>query len=194
MNYGVWSVVIICAAAAAVVLETVYMIITRLRAKRLGILRVKYPIWNGDTALSAFVAMLGIIMLIISIIVIPHELADLADYQARLSQNPELYTWYIEKTETSLARDRFQLVYSIVITAIELGTIFKSGAYITKDGVLFFGGLKPQKTAARTELGAINFYVGKKRQRYAFELPETDENRELFKSFILPEEPQSAEV
>lgn len=170
--------------AAAVVCETVYLVITRRRAKRLGVLRVKYPVWNGGTALSAFAAVLGIFMIIISVTEINRSLADLADYRARLPQEPELYKWYIEPTETSLARDRFQLVYSIFITVLELVMIFKSGAYITKDGVMFFGSLKPQKTAARIELGAINFYIGKKRQRYAFELPETDENRELFSEFL----------
>ncbi|MDE6731473.1 MAG: hypothetical protein K2J77_01170 [Oscillospiraceae bacterium] len=184
MNYGLWSIVIICLGAAAIVCQTVYMIITRRRAKRLGILSVKYPVWNGGTAISALIVMMGIFLLIIGVTEINRSLADLANYRAWLSQDPEFYTRYIEKTETALARDRFQLVLIIFITALELLTIFKSGVYITKDGVLFFGGLKPQKTAARIESGAINFYVGKKRQSYAFELPNNEENRALFSEFL----------
>lgn len=185
MNYELWSIIIVCVSAAGIAAQTVYHMITRRRAQKLGILRVKYPVWNGGTALSAFVAVIGIFLIIILCAdAIPRNLADLANYRAWLSDDPEYYTRCIEKTETSLARNRFQLVYSIVITALQLLTIFKSGAYITRDGVLFFGSLKPQKTAARIEFGAINFYVGKKRQTYAFDLPDNEENKALFSGFL----------
>lgn len=193
MNYGLWSIVIICVTAAAVVWETVFLIISRRRAQRLGILRVKYPVWNGSTALSAFVCGLFVILIILCAVEISRNLADLADYRARLPQDTEFYEYLIEKTENTLARSRFQLVYSVVFIVMELLSIFKCGAYITKDGIVFFGSFKPRKTAARIEYGAINFYTGEKRQRYAFELPETEDNKELFKSFITREEQRAAE-
>ena len=193
MNYKVWSIAIIIVAAAALILVTIYVIVTHRRAERIGVLRVKYPVWGGGTALSALVAMLGIILIIMCAVTIPKTVAELADYRERIADGPELYSWYIEKAENRLEQYKFQLTYSIVIVVMELGTIFKSGAYITKEGVMFFGGLKPQKTAARIENGAINFYVGKKKQRYILELPETDENKELFKSLIVTEGSQNAE-
>lgn len=185
MNYELWSIIIVCVSAAGIVAQTVYHVITRRRAQKLGIMRVKYPVWNGVTALSAFVAVMGIFLIIILCAdAIPRDLADLANYRAWLPDDPEYYTRCIEKTETSLARNRFQLVFCISYTAIELLTIFTSGAYITRDGVLFFGGMKPKKTAARIEFGAINFYVGKKRQTYAFDLSDNEENRALFSGFL----------
>lgn len=184
MNYELWSIIIVCVAAAGIVTQIVYLVITRRRAKKLGILRVKYPVWNGGTALAAFVSVMGIFLIILCATEIPRNLADLADYQAWLSDDPEYYTRCIEKTETALARNRFQLVFCISYTALQLLTIFTSGAYITRDGVLFFGGMKPKQTAARIEFGAINFYVGKKRQRYAFDLTNNEENRALFSGFL----------
>lgn len=193
MNYGLWSIVMICGAALAVAAQTVYLVISRRRAERLGILRVKYPIFSGDTAISAFVALLGIIMIILCAAAIPRELANLADLRAELTQGTEVYDYYVGKTENSLARDRFQLVVSIAIVVLEVLSIFTRGAYITRDGVMFLSGMKVVKTTARIEFGAINFYTGEKRQRYAFDMPENDDNKELFKSFIIPEEPQAAE-
>lgn len=184
MNYGLWSIVIICATALGIGAQIVCLIITRRRAEQLGVLRVKYPIWNGGTAFSAFVAILGIFMIIICIVEIPRNLADIADYQTRLSQDTEFYDQLITKAENALAKDRYSLVWSIAVVMIELLSIFMRGAYITKDGVMFFGGLKPQKTSARIEFGAINFYTGEKRQRYAFELPENEDNKEQFGSLI----------
>lgn len=193
MNYGLWSIVIICTAAAAVVWEIVFLTISRRRAQRIGVLRVKYPIWNSGTVLSMFVLMTAVLVIVISAVMLPRELADLADYQAQLPQAPELYGRYIEKTENTIAKDRFMLTYGIVVVGLALLSIFKCGAYITKDGIVFFGSFKPRKTAARIEYGSINFYTGEKRQRYAFELPETDDNKELFKSFITREEQRAAE-
>lgn len=193
MNYELWSIVMICGAAAAVAAQTVYLVISRRRAQRLGILRVKYPIWGGGTALSAFVALLGVIMIILCAVEIPRELANLADYRAELTQGTKIYDYYVGKAESSLARNRFQLVWGIAVVVLELLSIFTRGAYITKDGVMFLGGMKVVKTTARIEHGAINFYTGKKRQRYAFDLPETDDNKELFKCFIVLEEPQATE-
>ncbi|MDE6726867.1 MAG: hypothetical protein K2J80_02875 [Oscillospiraceae bacterium] len=193
MNYGLWGIVIICATAAAVVLEIVYLVISRRRAQRLGILRVKYPVWNGNTALSAFVCGMFVILIILCAVEISHDLADLADYRARLPQDAEFYGGRIEQTENALARNRNQLVLGIAMVILQLLTIFKGGAYITKDGVLFFDSFKPLKTTARIKNGAINFYTGEKRRKYAFELPENDENKELFKNFITPEEQRAAE-
>lgn len=184
MSYRLWSIVIVILAAAVLIMIAIYCIITHRRAQKIGVLKVKYPVWGGNTALSAFVVMLGVIMIVMSALTIPKTIAEIADYNAHIADSPELYSWYIEKTENSLARDKSYLACWIVLVVMELVAIFKSGAYITKDGVMEFDGMKPQKTAARIENGAINFYVGKKKQRYIFELPETDENKELFKDFI----------
>lgn len=188
MNYGIGSIVITCLTAAAVMCEIVRAVLSRRRAKRSGVLRVKYPIWDKSTAFSAFVLTVAVLFIIISAVEIPRGLAKLADYKAQLPQDTDLYRMYVEDAERSVARDRFALSYGINIVILELMSIFGRGAYITKDGVMFFNSLKPQKTAARTELGEINFYIGKKRQSFAFSLPETEESTELFKDFFAPEE------
>lgn len=193
MNYEFWSIVITCMTAAAVIWEIVFAVLSRRRAARSGVLRMKYPIWNAGTMLSMFVLTVAVLAIIISAVEIPRGLANLADYQAQLSQAPELYGRYIEKTENTIAKDRFMLSYGINTTVLSLISIFGRGAYITKDGVVFFNSAKPRKTAARIEYGSISFYTGEKHQRYAFELPETDDNKELFKGFIAPEEQRAAE-
>ena len=191
MNYGFWLTVIICLAAFTIVLNIVYLILARRRAGRLGILRVKYPIWDSRTALSAFVAALGILWMFASIAHFPNALADLADYQASFEQDPDLYSRLIEKTEDLIDKDKFQIVTGAAIAVIELFSIFTRGAYITKDGVVFFYYPKLQMTSARIEDGAIKFYTRTLREaekdreyRYAFELPENEDNETLFKGFI----------
>lgn len=187
MNYGLWSIVIICATTLGVTAQIVYLIISRRRAERLGILRVKYPVWNGGTALSAFVAVLGIIVIIISAVCIPRDLADLADYQTRLLQDEELYDHLITKTENALARDRFQLVVSIAFVVMEFLSIFTRGAYITKDGIIFFASTKLLKTSAKIENGKICVYINGDESRALTKLPANEKNTRLFSEFITPE-------
>ena len=191
MNYEFWLTVIICLATFTLVLNIVYLILARRRAGQLGILRVKYPIWASRAALSAFVAVLGILWMFASIAHFPNALADLADYQASFEQDPELYSRLIGKTEDLIEKDKFHIVTGAAIAVIELFSIFTRGAYITKDGVVFFYYPKVQMTSARIEEGAIKFYTRTLREakkdreyRYAFELPEKEDNKMLFNSFI----------
>ncbi len=184
MNYALWNIVIICVAALAFAVQIVYRIISRRRAEKFGILRVKYPIFGGGAALSAIVAVIAVFAIIFAAVEIPRDLANIAEYEALVDENPELYGNLVEKAENRLGQDRFMLTYGIVMTALELLSIFGKGAYITKRGMMYFDGIKPVETSARLENGAINFYAVGKRERYAFDLPDTSENRELFERFI----------
>ena len=191
MNYGFWLTVIICLAAFTLVLNIVYLILARRRAGQLGILRVKYPIWDHRAALSAFILFCCVFVVVMSIVDLPRYIAKLADYQVSFEQDPGLYSHYIEPMKNTIEHYKFDLVCGAAIAVLELLTIFTSGAYITKEGVMFFGRLKPMATAARIEDGAIKFYTRTLREakkdreyRYAFELPENEDNKMLVNSFI----------
>lgn len=191
MKYEIWRIVIICLTAFTFILQTVYLILSRRRAQKFGILRVKYPIWDNSTWLSALVVFIGVFVVIVNIADLPHDIAELADHRAMFAQDPELYSRLIETAETAVERDKFQLVWGAAVTVLKSLSIFSRGAYITKDGVVFFAYPKLQMTSARVEDGAIKFYTRTLREaekdreyRYAFELPENEDNRGLFKGFI----------
>ena len=188
MDYGFLSNLIVCFTAFMLVLNIVYPVVSRRRAQKLGILSIKYPICDSRTALSAFVAALGILWMFASIAHFPNALAD---YQASFEQDPELYSHLIEKTEDLIEKDKFHIVIGAAVAVIELLSIFTRGAYITKDGVMFFGSLEPQSTSARIEEGAIKFYTRTSHEtendrpyRHAFDLPENEDNLERFNRFI----------
>ena len=192
MKYEIWGAVIICLTAVTVIWHIVYLILARRRAGRLGILRVKYPRWDNSTLLSALVVFMGVFLVIVNIVeFLPRDIAKLADLRAMFAQDPERYSHYIGIAETAIERDKFQLVFGSAIIVLQLLSIFSRGAYITKEGVVFFGYPKLQMTSARIEDGSIKFYTRSFREakkdreyRYAFELPESEDSRELFKDFI----------
>lgn len=81
-------------------------------------------------------------------------------------------------------RYRFWIIVCAVFILRELLELFGHGAYITRSGVLYFGGLGPLKTSARLENGAVVFYTHIKKERREFALSDSLENRELFNGFI----------
>ena len=184
MNYALWGIVIIAVTVAVIIMQIVYRVISRKRAEKLGILYVKRVIFRESAWLTVIVVMIAVFAAILAAVDMPRAAADIAEYGALLDENPELYGNFVEKAGNRLGQDRFMLTYGIVVTVLELFTLFGGGAYVTKEGVMYFDGMKPVKTAAKLVNGSINFYIVNKRERYAFDLPDTSENRELFSSFI----------
>lgn len=193
MNYRVYSIVIISLTVIFLIEQIIMLSVSRKRARERGILRTKYPIFNVHTGIEAFIVFLGIFMIIMGATIIPRDNEKIALYQTwidgtdpNVPENAELYTKWLEHAKTALARDLYYMVWSVSIIIISLWGIFTRGAYVTKDGVMFFGALKSEKTSVRAECGEFNFYIGKK-QRYAFCLPLGEENEKLFAEFIPPE-------
>lgn len=193
MKYEIWHIVIICLAAFNLILQIVYLILARRRAQKLGILSVKYPIWDKSILLPAILVFLGVFWAIVNAVDLPRDIAKLADYQASFEQDPELYSYsdYIEPAKNRIEQDKFELIFGAAVAVVELLSIFTSGAYITKEGVIFFGNRRLQATEARVEDGAIKFYTRTIREaekdreyRHSFDMPESENNRELFKNFI----------
>lgn len=192
MSYTTLTIVISCVTVFFVIEQTVVLLISKKRAKERGILRVKYPIVNGHTAIAAVIIFLFATLIILTVHSLKDDLPLLAEFQTHLAQtdDPEearLLSRLVEYVSSNIERERYQIVFSVCLIIVELISIFTRGAYVTKEGVVDFGAFKPQKTAVRVECGAYSFFVGKK-ERYAFCLPLSEENEKLFSDFIVPEE------
>ena len=190
-GYEIGAIFFICIAALVFVYRTVCLIISRRRVKRLSVLRVKYPIRDINTVFFALAVAAGVFMVITGIINIPRDLAVLEDYWASFSQDPERYGELIEITQRMIFNEKYQIVCGMVVVVMDLLAIFTRGAYITNEGVVLFGGFNPLQTTARIEQGSIKFYTRTSREaekhrkyQYAFDLPENEDNCELFKDFI----------
>ncbi len=194
MSYKTFAIVIVCVTAFFVIEQTVVLLISKKRAKERGILRIKYPIVNGHTAVAAGIVFLFATLIILCVHSLKDDLSLLAEFQTHLAQasadapeEAELLSKLVEYVSSNIERERYQIVFSVCLIIVELISIFTHGAYVTKEGVVHFGAFKPQKTAVRAECGAYSFFVGKK-ERYAFCLPLSEENEKLFSDFIVPEE------
>ena len=192
-GYEICEVFFVCCAALAAAHRTICLIISRRRAKKLGILRVKYPMCErSDIVLCVLSVAVGVYMVMMNIFYyIPSNLALLEDYRASFSQDPEFYGKLIESIEYGIKTDGFCIVSGSIFVVMSLLLPFTRGAYITKEGVVLFGDLKPRMTTARIKQGSIKFYTRTLREaekdreyRYAFDLPENEDNKTLFKGFI----------
>lgn len=210
MIMNVLTVILSVIGAGIVVMEIVLFILSHVTAKRLGVLRVKYP-----TSPAVFAAVLACAAV---------ECACFVYFTASYNENTH-YLYLLttrgipavaEHEKKSVGelfgsyvivdRERFEEIYlereiSFVKKDIEreseqmrlngaAAAVFLSwgflsfGAYITKDGVMRFGALRPEKrTLVRTENGAFRFYVGKE-CRYVCCLPLSEENERLFAGLI----------
>lgn len=192
MSYKTFAIVIVCVTAFFIVEQTVVHLISRKRVRERGVLRIKYPIFDGHTALAAVIIFLFATLIILNAYVLKDDIAELAVYQSMLaetdpdaSEHIKLFTEFIEYVRSNIEKEQYQMVYSVCLIIVELISIFTRGAYVTKEGVVNFGAFKPQKTVVRAEYGAYSFLVGKK-ERYAFCLPLSEENEKLFSDFIVP--------
>lgn len=193
MDFEIGRIILFCFIVLAVVMKIIRLIIARRRVEKMGILCVKYPIRDRTfTVICVIAAVVGVYMMIINIVnYIPYYNTVLKDYRTNFSQDPELYGERIEFAEEMLKANIFEIVVGAIDIVIMFLLVFTRGAYITKEGVVPFGDFKPLMTTARIKQGSIKFYTrssreSKKRRKYqyAFELPESEDNRELFKDFI----------
>lgn len=199
---------IICAGTIAT--SIVLFILSRVKAEKLGVLRVKYP-----TRPAVFAVLLACAALECACFVcfkasynksthylyllttrgIPaiaeHERKSVDElFGSYVINDRELFEEiYLEReiafVKKDIERKREQMRINGASAAVFLSVGFLGfGAYITKDGVMWFGALNPEKqTLVRAENGAYSFYVGKQ-HKYAFCLPLSEENERLFAGFI----------
>lgn len=216
MNFKIW-IAVFCAEAAMLTVNAVLRVISRVKAKRNGIIKVKQPLSPIRFAIGIACAVVLAVLFVISLTAHRKYFDHIADMQARgiiavaeyKNTTPEellsgvsvigeksyeeIYVEHETARFQSLVEDarRSALVFGInalvlVLTEILAGCM-GGGAYFTKNGIIFFAGLKLQKTSAKIENGKICFYLNGDTSRALTKLPADEKNTRLFSEFITPE-------
>lgn len=198
--------------AAVILWNAAALTISRVRAGKAGILRVKYP----TTAAGFFGALLLSLTMWGSFVyfAVDYRQAEkhlddmktrgmiaVAEYENKTVDEllsgaefigdesyEEIYLERETASFTSVAEQKRIIMFAAAIGAFTVTLLMLSGcgAYITKSGVMFFTGIKPLKTRAKIQGNKICFYTSKRPAKAAFKLPATKKNWELFSDFIAP--------
>lgn len=199
---NVWDIILICLAAAVVLWFAVFSVISRVKAKRAGIIRVKFPA-NSKTFVCNLVCSALWIIITVS------DAGQCAEYKETMdavrtlgfqkyhkeylnwdvtpippeteqSATEELFNEYREKYDRERNRQELRTLCTITFG---IAALF-NGAYITKKGIVMFGDLKPRDTAAKVEDGMLCFNSRGKREYTVLRLPASEENLRLYSEFI----------
>lgn len=202
---NVWDIILICLAAAVILWFAVSSVISRVKAKRAGIIRVKFPV-NTKTFVCNLVCSALWIIIIVS------EAWQCAEYKEKAnavrtlgfqkfhkeyfsldvtpippateqSATEKLVNEYREKYDRERNGQELRM-FCAVTSAI--AALF-NGAYITKKGVFMFGDPKPRDTAAKVEDGMLCFNSRGKHEYTMLRLPASEENLRLYSEFITEE-------
>lgn len=210
-EYNVWRIIgtVVCAAYIAWIIAA--LIVSHAKAKRIGIIRVKYPTSPAWFAGAAALTLLMWGSFAFFTAEYNKNNRYLSDMQTRgiaavaerhnksideLLSGAEFVgansyeDIYVERESASYTKIVEQnriimlsdLVGSVMVTLIAMSGC---GAYITKGGIMTFTGFKPLKTAARTEGEKICFYTEKKPGRIWAKFPADEKNRALFSEFLI---------
>lgn len=199
---NVWDIILICLAAAVILWFAVSSVISLVKAKRAGIIRVKFPANTKMFVCNSVCSALWIIIIVTNA-------GQCADYKKTMdavrtlgfqkyhkeylnwdvtpippateqSATEELFNEYREKYDRE--RNRQELRTLCAITSV-IAALF-NGAYITKKGIVMFGDLKPRDTAAKVEDGMLCFNSRGKREYTVLRLPASEENLRRYSEFI----------
>lgn len=196
------DIILICPATAAIIYFAVISVISRVRAKRAGIIRVKIPANKTHFVCMAICAALNIMIVIARVGECAEYKKPVDDLQRLGVQkfHKEYYNWEVMPnspedeqfaTEKLLSQFREKYDRKRHITELQaLTAIFftasamLNGAYITKQGVYMFGDIKPKNTAAKIEDGMLCFQSQGKHEYTMLKLPASEENLRLYSEFI----------
>lgn len=196
---NVWDIILICLMTAAVLWFAVSSVISRVRAKRAGIIRVKFPVNTKVFVCHVVCSAIWILLTVTSAVELP-ELKKQVDDLQRLgfldfhkeyygmtfitpdspwdeqAATEKLFNEYREKYD----RER-NLTESRALCALLFGiAALFNGAYITKKGVFMFGHIKPRNTAVTVEDEMLCFRSKGKLEYTMLRLPASEENLLLY--------------
>lgn len=206
-----WEIAVICVEGAILAGVMIMFAVSRIIAGRIGIIKVKFPVYPLRFALTLLCSA-ALIALAVWSLTAYHEYSDhIADMQARgivavadyenttieklLSGvsfiGEESYEGIYVERETarfeSLCADaqRNTVVFGANAAVTAILAVLSSGAYFTKKGVIFFTGFRPMRTTARIKYGKIIFFVNGDFGRVFAKFPVTSTNRKIFNNFII---------
>lgn len=196
---NVWDIILICLMTAAVLWFAVSSVISRVRAKRAGIIRVKFPANTKVFVCHLICSAIWILLTVTSTVDLP-ELKKKVDDLQRLGftqfhmeyynlgvKNPvsseteqyateKLLSEYRGKYDRERNRTELQALCSL---GFAVAALF-NGAYITKKGVFMFGDIKPRNTAVTVEDKMLCFQSKGKLEYTMLRLPASEENLLLY--------------
>lgn len=205
---NVWDMILICLMTAAVLWFAVSSAISRVRAKRAGIIRVKFPV-------NTKVFVCHVVCSAIWIIIIFLYSGQCSEYKKEMDDllrlgfldfHKEYYgmtfithdsSWdeqaatekllneYREKYDRERNRTELQALCAL---GFGIAALF-NGAYITKKGVFMFGDIKPRNTAVTVEDKMLCFQSKGKLEYTMLRLPASEENLLLYAELITEEIP-----
>lgn len=199
---NVWDIILICLTAAVILWFAVSSVISRVKAKRAGIIRVKFPA-NSKTFVCNLVCSALWIIITVSDAGQCAEYKEKADAVRTLgfqkyhkeyfsldvtpippateqSATEKLFNEYREKYDRERNRQELRTLCAITFG---IAALF-NGAYITKKGIVMFGDLKPRDTAAKVEDGMLCFNSRGKHEYTMLRLPASEENLRRYSEFI----------
>lgn len=195
---NVWDIILICLMTAAVLWFAVSSVISRVRAKRVGIIRVKFPVNTKVFVCHVVCSAIWILLTVTSTVDLP-ELKKKVDDLQRLgfldfhkeyygmtitpgspwdeqAATEKLFNEYREKYDRERNRTESQALCALLFG---IAALF-NGAYITKKGVFMFGHIKPRNTAVTVEDKMLCFQSKGKLEYTMLRLPASEENLLLY--------------
>ncbi len=198
----------ICVIGAFVIYGVVLSIISRKKAKKIGILRVKFVRSVLSTVAAVFIGF-DICFCVFCVVKVQKYNDYIADMETRgitavaehknKAVSDLLYgvtdideESYVVNREISTVRgyvkDLRGNVFSMGMSAVGLfSLVWGAGVYVTKDGLMGFYETKPQKATAKVKEKKICFYTENATDTALVKFSASEANKKLFAGFIVPE-------
>lgn len=196
---NVWDIILICLMTAAVLWFAVSSVISRVRAKRAGIIRVKFPVNTKVFVCHVVCSAIWILLTVTSAVELPELKKQVDDLQRLgfLDFHKEYYGMtfitpdspWDEQAATEKLLNKYREKYDRERNLTELRVLCAlcfgiaalfNGAYITKKGVFMFGHIKPRNTAVTVEDKMLCFQSKGKLEYTMLRLPASEENLLLY--------------
>lgn len=209
-----WEIAVICAEGAILAGVAIVFALSRFKAGRSGILKVKFPIYPMRFTLTLLCSVVLVALAARSLITyrkFSDHITDMqtcgiiavADYENTSVDEllsgvsfigEESYEEIYVERETarfqSLSEDalRNAAVFGANALVVALIIAMSGGAYFTKKGVMFFSSFRTVRTTARIKYGKILFFVNGDHGQVFAKFPVTSTNRKIFSNFIISAE------
>lgn len=208
-----WDIILFFLTIAAVLYFSVCAVISLVKAKRAGIIRVRFPANTARFVCMAVCAVLNVMLVVGRIDECTKYKKEMDDLQRLgfVEFHKEYYGWVVtsdspekEQFATEKLLSEYREKYDKTRHIMELQTVtavlfafsaLLNGAYITKRGVFMFGDIKPKNTAAVIEDGMICFQSNGKLFDYTMlKLPASEENLRLYSEFIVKNKAEPQQI
>ena len=209
-----WEIAVVYAEGAILFGVTAVFALSRFKAGRIGILKVRFPIYPLRFALTMLCSAALIVLSVRSLInyrkfsdhiddMQKRGIVAVADYEnttvdellsgASFIGEESYEEIYVERETArfqSLCDDtlRNAAVFGANSLVVALIIVMSGGAYFTKKGVMFFSSFRILRTTARIRYGKILFFINGDLGRVFAKFPVTSTNRKIFNNFIISAE------